>query len=295
MKDKEKLNKLLIIIGDLLKIDGNEWLVDGLLEKINESSPVEEIAKHSIIQNIHEYCVEQKIDKQANDFYKDFKIEKIKFQLIEDYKKMEHERRRDDFQNFCLCVYQQIENVTNYLFENYVYPLWNQHKNKVSIKSFYDINKKQYTFPNKEGVKLERLVFMGSNDPKWYANRKFRAVLYFFYFNKEIIRDEFKFNSIYFTNEDVYRIRNQNHRGGNPTEYQKKMLNKIKDNEAKYYFKFYGFLQDFMSEVNNNIRPDIKQNLVKNKGHKKIKTKVSSTLGDDPKLKEIFDKLKNKK
>lgn len=104
MKDKEKLKKLVQIIGDLLKVEGNEWLIDEILKTIGETSPVEEIAKHSVIQNIHEYCIEQKIDKQAQDFYNSFPIQEIKVQLMLDYKKMEHERRRDDFEKFCLCL-----------------------------------------------------------------------------------------------------------------------------------------------------------------------------------------------
>ena len=59
MKDNDKLKKLVQIIGDLLKVEGNEWLIDEILKIIGETSPVEEIANHSVIQNIHEYCVNE--------------------------------------------------------------------------------------------------------------------------------------------------------------------------------------------------------------------------------------------
>lgn len=152
MKDKDKLKKLVQIIGDLLKVEGNEWLIDEILKIIGETSPVEEIAKHSVIQNIHEYCVEQKIEKQATEFYNSFPINEIRDQLIQDYKKMEHERRRDDFENFCLCLYQQIENITNYLFETGVVATWNNEKHTIAIKSFYDRNQKQYVLPTDGGT-----------------------------------------------------------------------------------------------------------------------------------------------
>ena len=185
MKDREKLKKLIQIIGDLLNVEGNEWLTDEILKTIGETSSVEEIAKHSVIQNIHEYCVEQKIEKQAVEFYKSFPIQEIRNQLILDYRKMEHERRRDDFENFCLCLYQQIENITNFLFVNKVEINWMADKNKIAIKSSYDEIQRKYVLPNSEGTTLEQLVFQGTDSSKWFVNRKFRAVLYYSYYNNQ--------------------------------------------------------------------------------------------------------------
>ena len=249
MKDREKLKKLVQIIGDLLRIDGNEWLIDEILNTIGKNLPVEEIAKHSLIQNIHEYCVEQKIHKQATDFYASFPITEIKDQLMQDYQKMEHERRRDDFECFCLSMYQQIENISNFLFGNFIERIWESEKTKIAVKSVFDRTQRKYVLPNSGGISLEQLVFEGNNRSNWYANRKFRAVLYYFYFNEDVTRDYFDFNSVYFIHEEIYQIRNQNHRGGTPNSYQQKTLDKIKGNEARYYFKFYGFLQDFVNSI----------------------------------------------
>lgn len=297
MKDKNKLKKLVQIIGDLLKVEGNEWLIDEILKIIGETSPVEEIAKHSVIQNIHEYCVEQKIEKQATEFYNSFPIHEIRDQLIKDYKKMEHERRRDDFENFCLCLYQQIENITNYLFETGVVPIWNNEKHTIAIKSFYDRNQKQYVLPTDGGTSIEKLVFQNTNPiddlSKWHANRKFRAILYFFYFNKEVTRDDYAFNSIYFTHEEIYQMRNQNHRGSKPSQYQQKTLNKIQGNESKYYFKFYGFLQDFITQIEYNVSNRILTEK-KNENKKTFKGKTANTLGDNPDLAKLFEQLKKK-
>ena len=57
MKDRDKLKKLVQIIGDILKLEGNEWLIDEILKTIGDISPIEAIAKHSIIQNINEYLL----------------------------------------------------------------------------------------------------------------------------------------------------------------------------------------------------------------------------------------------
>ena len=65
MQDKEKLKKLVDIFAELLKIKGNEWLIDAVLEKIKKVSTLEEIAKHSVIKEIHEYCVEEIIKKEG--------------------------------------------------------------------------------------------------------------------------------------------------------------------------------------------------------------------------------------
>jgi len=298
MKDKDKLKKLVQIIGDLLKVEGNEWLIDEILKTIGETSPVEEIAKHSVIQNIHEYCVEQKIEKQAIEFYQLFPIQEIKDQLIQDYKKMEHERRRDDFENFCLCLYQQIENVTNFLFESEVVSTWNNLKHNIAIKSFYDRNQKQYVFPTNGGTSIEKLIFQNTNPiedlSKWHANRKFRAILYFFYFNREVTRDDYTFNSIYFTHEEIYQMRNQNHRGSKPSEYQQKTLNKIQGNESKYYFKFYGFLQDFITQIEYNVSNQSILTEKKTESKKPFKGKTANTLGDNPELAKLFEQLKKK-
>lgn len=246
MKDKEKLKKLVDIIGDLLKIEGNEWMIDDILKKIGDSTTIEEIAKHSVIQNIHEYCIEQKIEKQAAEFYASFPIDNITDQLIEDYKKMEHERRRDDFNSFCLCMYQQIENIINYLYESHIIKDWKSQENIIA-----------YTFPDGKSLTAKDLVF-GKLD-EWSTINKFSAALYYFYFSKKI-KTTYPFYERRKIFYELYQVRNQNHRGNQPTDNQKKILNNINGNEAKYYFKFYGFLQDFISNIEpalGNIKSEL--------------------------------------
>lgn len=293
MKDKNKLKKLVEIIGELLKEEGNEWLIDEIMKTIEIVSPVEEIAKHSLIQSIHEYCVEQKIEKQAKEFYASFPIAEIKDQLILDYVKMEHERRRDDFENFCLCMYQQIENICNYLFDNKIMSSWDYEKNKIAVKSRFDSIKKEYTIPGNGGTTLEQLVFEGQSTSTWYANRKFRAVLYFFYFNENVI-NAYGFNSISINYQEIYQMRNQNHRGSKPNSYQQKVLDEIKGNESKYYFKFYGFLQDFIDKIESSYSTTSNSS----RKHQKVRKPniQKNTIGANiPELEKIRQQLGEKK
>lgn len=291
MQDKEKLKKLIEIFEELLKIKGNEWLIDAILEKIKKVSTVEEIANHSVIQDIHEYCIEKVIIKQANDFYADFSLDVIKQEIIKDYIKMEHERRRDDFENFSLCVYQQIENITNYLFDEFVIKQWDNEKDKPAIKSYYNSQLKSYTFPDRGGKSLDSLIFENTTDKKWYANRKFRAILYFVYFNMDIAKDDYQFNSIYYIHEEIYQIRNQNHRGSKPSDYQLKTLNKIKGKESKYYFKFYGFLENFIRTINENLANHYATK-IKNQ---KIENQKNTIGANNPALQELLNKMNEKK
>ena len=294
MQDKEKLNKLLDILEELLKIEGNEWLIDAVLEKIRKVSTLEEIASHSIIKDIYEYCVEKIINKQAEEFYADFTVEAIKDQLIRDFIKMEHERRRDDFESFSLCLFQQLENITNYVYENEIRNIWKDEKNKTAVQ-YFDRNKNQEI---KKSV--EAIVFGNAKD--WYVNVKFKALLYFVYFNKSI-KSQFPFNKLVESFNEVYQIRNQNHRGNNPTEYQQRTILKMKGKESHYYFRFYGFLQDVVSKVSVS---DIQNDTVKNSNKlirsvKKVENKKNNpnpkkkNIGNPPVIQDYIDDKTKKK
>lgn len=275
MQDKKKLKKLIQIIGDLIKIEGNEWLVNELLQTIGYAKSVEEVAKHSVIQNIHEYCVEKNINKQAEEFYKSFPIDYIKEQLIIDFVKMEHERRRDDFENFCLCLYQQIENIINYLFDNYIIGEWS-------------LNQTKPVLTDRSGkITTQKDLIIGKSTD-WYANTKFKAVLYYYYYS-ENLKTTFQFNEKVIVFNEIYQVRNQNHRGNVPKDYQKNILDKIEGNESKYYFKFYGFLEDIVRNIENTLQNLPLQNVPKSdvKG-------AFTALADNTDLANLLQKLKTK-
>lgn len=329
MQDKEKLKKLIDIFEELLKIKGNEWLIDAILEKIKSTSTIDEISKHSVIQDIHEHCIEKKIEKQAIEFYSDFKIDSIKQQLVEDYKKMEHERRRDDFEGFCLAMFQQIETIVNFCFElsdfkekinknklESAFLEWNantktwERKSEQSLLPFLliQINPLYKSQGNSEIKQGEPFYKMNSNEldkyfdsngfpivdynpnkKSWSFLHRFRAILFFYYFNQKLKQQDFE--AIYFPGNELYNMRNQNHRESKATPKQAEIVNNIKGKESKYYFKFYGFLVDFVSHVNlNMIKPPIAQNITKKTENTK------NTIGaNNPALQELLKKMNEKK
>ena len=325
MKEKDKLKKLVEIIGDLLKIEGNEWLIDEMLRTIGEKTPIEEIAKHSIIQNIHEYCVEQKIEKQATEFYMSFPIEELKPQLIEDYKKMEHERRRDDFEGFCLSMFQQIEAIVNYCFEssgikeklkkdrnssafiewNLQKKAWERTSNQrlipfllIKINKKYE-NDKSLPFFDLNTTDEEKyfdqnghpIIDFNPNKKSWSFLNRYRTILFYLYFNSRL--KQIDFDGIYSLGSELYTIRNKNHRESKATPSQQKIIVTIKGKESKYYFKFYGFLQDFVSHIELTLGKNKQELLNRPLDMKKAqKLKTSNTLGENSKLSELFKKLK---
>lgn len=284
MQNKEKLKKLIDIFGELLKIKGNEWLIDAILEKINWTSTIDEISKHSVILDIHEHCVEEKIEKQAIEFYSDFKIDSIKQQLVDDFKKMEHERRRDDFEGFCLCLYQQFEAIVNYLFSDFYGKEWNNFKNNNVIKyKDKDTNEDVH-------ITLEQEVI--GNSKSFGAYPKFKAVAFYYYFNKKTPLP-YSYRSLKEGFYEIYQMRNKNHREGELYNFQTEILDKIEGNESKYYFKFYGFLEDFIRTINCNLD---NQNLSNKLNQKRTTEEQRNTIGaNNTALQELQNKMNKKK
>lgn len=284
MPRTENLSKLLEIIDKIIKDENDNWFSTQLLDKIGSSVDLKNISEHSVIKEIHEYCIEDILKTQATEFFSSFPIIEIKDQLIKDYTKMEYERRRDSFEGFCLSMYQLIENISNFLFKEYVEKIWEFEKHKIAIKT-YNTDLKVYEIPE-YGMTLEKLVFKTDKalkyfrqQKKWYANNKFRAVLYLVYFNKDVKTNDYAFNLTDRIQNEIYQIRNQNHRYSEQSEYQKKFLDTIKGKEAKYYLKFYGFLHDFVCNIEKNYIDNLMRN--PNKHHKTdslIKAKSNSNI-----------------
>lgn len=237
MHDKEKLNKLVDLIEDLLKEEGNEWIIDEILDRIERISPIEKVAKTSIIQRINEYCIEGNIAKQAEDFYKEFKIEEIKSVLIQDFKKMEHEKRRNDFANFSISVYQQVEGIVNYIFNTYLVNSWENLRHEICINSksygYIVMGENKFNFPNTD-------------------KQKFKAVTSLFYLN-ESSKSEVPFINLNKTHTYLKDARNTNHRGQVPYENQTQRIDEMSKNQVRFILLFYGFLEEFIKHVNINF------------------------------------------
>lgn len=285
MKDRDKLNKLVQIIGDLLKVKGNEWLIDEILKTIGETSPVEEIAKHPLIDDIYEHCLRKIIDKQAQDFYKSFPIknkELIK-NLIYDFKEMEYNRRRNRFYEFSFCLNQQIEGITNHLFYKIYLKEWKNISEDIknSIVEDYMVDNKNYT------KTLQALIIEKENEDKnkWSDLSKFKLV--FFLMNRsDNYKLPFDFKRVREVRKEISVARNESHRGSDKYDWQKEILERIDGNESKFYFKFYGFLQDFITQVESSYSSS-KSNR-KNETSTRFRNKPSTTIGDIyPELQEL--------
>ena len=120
---------------------------------------------------------------------------------------------------------------------------------------------------------------------------EFFGQFYIFYYNKEITQSDFNFNSISYAWNEIYQVRNKIIEVVKSLNI-KKILEKVMENESRVYFKFYGFLQDFVSNIEDNLNNSYKssnQNSSKKSTHKK---KATNTLGDNPKLEGVLEKLK---
>lgn len=292
MKDEEKLKKLVQIIGDLLKIEGNEWLVDEILKTIGDTSPVEDIAKHPLFDDIYEHCIRKIIDKQAQDFYKSFPIknDELIHNLIYDFKEMEYNRRRDRFYEFSFCLNQQIEGITNYLFDNIYLKQWENISEDIKAKIAEDYKIGEKNIKNT----LQDLIIEKEKENKnqWSDQSKFKLV-YFLMNKSNSFKLPFDFKKIRDLRQEISIARNESHRGSDKYEWQKDILERIKGNESKYYFKFYGFLQYFITQVessHSSTGPNKKA-----EASSQLRNRPSNTLGDiNPALEKLKQKMEKK-
>ena len=267
MEDKEQLTFILSVLKQIPLSETNKWFWNEVLEvggvdkieptrqeKTNEEV---EISRKIIryqkykIDTIYEIAVRDKMRVQAASFYESFRIIEIKDSLIYDFVRMEHYRRNDDFENFCLALHQQIENIVNYLCENDKY-----FQIQISMdkdKFVYEFKPKQHklwelilsTFKNEEdAIKLFNQELL-----KWEYKLKLKAVLYYYNFKQDVKYKYNEFIAMFKALDEIYQSRNLNHRGGFQYDNQKEITNKILDNQHRNYLKFLGILERFVSEV----------------------------------------------
>ena len=219
------------------------------------------------LDQIYEYCIEKIIRKQATEFYKGFPIESITPELIEDYVKMEFFRRKDDFGNFCLALYQQIENITNRLCET---------------RTISDIAESMWAYPAyvKDGIIGDRpeseyciakLVFTNAINKRTeqpyyveksrvalqsqYAMDKIKSIVYFIGYKAALTYSDYK-SYVEFTllMQDIYQCRNMNHRGNTLNEWERTVLDRIMPIKSLCYFKFLGGLSQYVEFVKSGYR-----------------------------------------
>jgi len=254
MNKKEKLEKLLDLVDELMKQEGNEWMIESLLKRLNLNIKTE--ADLGKINAIYEYCIEEIVKKQANEFYDDFPIDEIKNILINDFIRMERFKRQDNFEDFCLALYQQIECITNIIFQNtkmkdiiqklLPYPAFVNSKTKErNLGSFLVAD---LIFGKKNAKGKCSLEF-----EKYYALDKIYLIMYFICYKAEPENSDY---NVFFNNKnlvfEIYQYRNKNHRGEpSPKDEITAIFSKIDPRRAFYYLKFSTFLIFFVEGIKN--------------------------------------------
>ena len=218
------------------------------------------------INQIYEYCIEKILRKQAEEFYMDFPIKSIVPTLVDDFVRMESFRRKDAFGDFCVSLYQQIENITNKLCEskqlnNIAEKMW-------GCPAYIAYNKD--TEPRIDNrldstFTIASLVFPGQNKKTGlpysveksqsslqaqYASDKIRAIIYFLGYKATMRNVDYE-NYIEITSlmTDIYQCRNMNHRGNTLTQWEADTINRIIPMKSYYYFKFTGALAQFVNGI----------------------------------------------
>lgn len=258
--DKETLLKLIDFIDELAKMQGNEWFYKNLKSRFT-NKPVSDFSPTQV-EEIYEYCLQKIIKDHAEKFYHDFKLDDIKPKLIEDFIRMESFRRDNNFEDFCLAAYQQLELIINTLiafpkFSNY----FKENKDLSAVLRYDKATEKWIRSGNQT---IGKLIFQTGDQLKittqistpiqtWFFNQQYRAILYFFYFSKELKYNSDQFERVFNTGNFMYQGRNLNHRGGTKSHYQQNIIDDLIPNQHKYYFKFMGFLEDFITNVNANL------------------------------------------
>lgn len=254
--NRQDLIQLVDFIAEIAQIEGNEWFREKVVQKLG--GDVEIGASHKI-DEIYELCLRKIAEDQAIQFYSDFKLVNIKSKLIEDFVRMEKFRRENNFEDFCLALYQQVEGIVNELSSEVVKQHIIDNKDVVLFKEF---NKE--TGRNEERTLKNLVFFFNMSDLELYEKfqkemkawdfmEKYRAILYYYYFNKGY---RSYFTKLSITGYELYQSRNLNHRGGLVTDKQKRTIEKVRIDSHKYYFKFIGFLEDFISRINQHVASD---------------------------------------
>ena len=229
-----------------------------LRKQLNVASANSVLSEDERINQIYEYCIEEIIRKQANEFYTDFPLQSIKDTLIGDFIRMESFRRKDNFGDFCLSLYQQIECITNKLCEkkdlsDITEKMWGQ-------PAYLKIEKdKEPSIYSRSGdYTIASLLFGKTNAfeksrkslQAQYAIDKIRTIVYFLGYKAKMKNSDFdSFLEITSLLNDIYQCRNMNHRGNSQNQWEKDTYDKIIHLKSLYYFKFLGVLAQYVEYI----------------------------------------------
>lgn len=264
-------DKLISTIDKIARLTQQNTEFDMELRKrLNVASANSVLSVDERINQIYEYCIEDIIKKQAEEFYADFPLHSIKDILIRDFIRMESFRRKDNFGDFCLSLYQQIECMTNKLCEegsdlSYIAEkMW-------ECPAFLKIEpRKELSIYNRSSERkfdrtIAKLLLFGINKSTGntyafeksenplkaqYAMDKIRTIVYFLGYKAMMKSSDYdSFVEITSLLNDIYQCRNMNHRGSSQSQWQNNIIAKIIPLKSLYYFKFLGVLAQYIEYI----------------------------------------------
>lgn len=262
-------NKLNSVLDKVLRLCQQEPEFDRLLrEKLNVQTVLDvDNLSDSRLSEIYEYCIEQITKKQAEEFYKDFPYIKLKEYLIKDYCRMEHFRRTDNYEDFALAVYQQIECITNFICNN---PKVSEIANKLwayNASLAYNASDREYIGVGKKSVATLVILGKGKEDvlekikkgevlklSELNAIPKMRAVIYFIIYKGQMKSSDYSnYTNLCDILYKIYMERNKNHRGNNINKDDSTTL-EISTNYLSFYSALFLFIKgvtEGISEIDN--------------------------------------------
>ena len=272
------------------------------------------------LSQIYEYCIEDILRKQADNFYDVFKNSAFKDNLVSDYIRMERFRRRNEFGDYALALYQQIETILNAIFmrpdfKEIINKMWrivfykyfDKNKNKNIEWTIGDIIFGKDTEENQWNTKgIKR-----SENDELTTRDKIRIVLFYFKYFASSKYDSGNgcYISCYNYNEykiifdslwDIYSCRNTNHR--NPEQEESEKVKTIMQKSSYSYFQFNWALTEFVWLTSNYVNTIESIACLIPQEHKAVITQLLSTLafakieGDSQPTKvpdNLIKKLKN--
>ena len=249
--NREYLKKLLAFLRErILPIPGNQWFAKELYKLLAPASDAR-------ISDIHEQCIESILTQQANEFYKDFVIADLRPQLIADFIKMEHWRRRNNIYEFSLAMYQQVECIVNYISRNNT--LCEVFHTMMDCLCFVDAYPPTVDNRNpKSSYTVAQLLFMHDAPtkskeilPSLWAYDKFKAINYFVC--HQTMLTNYQFDQFVGENRifgELYALRNRVHRGNDLTEKEIERTKQVEINPSRGFLTLTAFLTWFIDSVN---------------------------------------------
>ena len=212
------------------------------------------------IDQIYELCVEQILREQAENFYETFNFFPEKALLVGDYVNMEHARRRNKFDYYSLCLYEQIERIINAVFSIPEFKACIVRKdNKLWNEFGCKIKEKQLTIGNiiwgEDKNEKEKYLSSGkkrAENDNLSARDKIHIIIFFLkYFVNEGLSYKKGYDDLCNSYLDIYICRNTIHRGSEQSDKDKERLKEIHKKEASFYFEFNWLLTQFIWMTKN--------------------------------------------